>query len=161
MQRSLKDFTSAFLNGILQEEVYVGQSEGFEHPQFPYHLYALDKALYGVKQAPCAWYETLTLQLLESGFKKGTVDPTLFLKREGKKLTLVQIYVDDIIFGSTNPDSCKKFELTMQSKLKMSMMGQLNFFLGLQVKQLTYGIFINQSKYIHDLLKIFDMYNTS
>jgi hypothetical protein len=154
------DVKSAFLNGILQEEVYVSQPEGFEDPKFPYHVYALDKALYGLKQAPRAWYETLTIHLLESGYKKGTIDPTLFLQRTGNNLTLVQIYVDDIIFASTDAESREKFEMTMKSKFKMSMMGELNFFLGLQVKQLSRGTFINQSKYISDLLNKFDMKDT-
>ena len=82
--------------------------------------------------------------------KKGTIDPTLFLKRTGNNLILVQIYVDDIIFASTDAESREKFELTMKSKFKMSMMGELNFFVGLQVKQLTRGTYINQSKYVSD-----------
>ncbi|KAJ9540465.1 hypothetical protein OSB04_026971 [Centaurea solstitialis] len=151
------DVKSAFLNGVLHEEVYVSQPEGFVDPKYPDHVYVLDKALYGLKQAPRAWYETLTLHLLNVGYKKGTVDPTLFLKKKGKDLILVQIYVDDIIFGSTNPEFCKEFEKTMTSTFKMSMMGELKFFLGLQVKQMTHGIFINQSKYVFDLLKRFDM----
>ena len=154
------DVKYAFLNRVLQEEVYVIQPNGFEDLKFLHYVYVLNKALYGLKQAPRAWYETLTLHLLESGFNKGTVDPTLFLQREGKELTLIQIYVDDIIFGSTNPVSCKKFELTIQSEFKMSMMGEWNFFLGLQVKQLTHGIFINQSKYIPEIKKNY-MDNTS
>src|SRR5581483_6482632 len=85
------DVKCAFLNGELQEEVYVEQPEGFVDPTYPEHVYVLDKALYGLKQAPRAWYETLTIYLLESGFQKGTVDPTLFLRRSGNHLTLVQI----------------------------------------------------------------------
>ncbi|KAJ9566218.1 LOW QUALITY PROTEIN: hypothetical protein OSB04_002184 [Centaurea solstitialis] len=146
------DVKSAFLNGV-----YVSQPEGFVDPKYPDHVYVLDKALYGLKQAPRAWYETLTLHLLNAGYKKGTVDLTLFLKKKGKDLILVQIYVDDIIFGSTNPEFCKEFKKTMTSTFKMSMMGELKFFLGLQVKQMTHGIFINQSKYVLDLLKRFDM----
>ena len=81
--------------------------------------------------------------------KEGQTDPTLFLKRIGRDLILVQIYINDVIFASTNPESCKKFKMTMKSKFKMSMTGELNFFLGLQVKQLGRGIFVKQSKYIH------------
>jgi transposase InsO family protein len=155
------DVKSAFLNGILQEEVYVSQPEGFVDPLYPYHVYVLDKALYGLKQAPRAWYETLTLHLLGAGYKKGTIDPTLFLKRTGKDLILVQIYVDDIIFGSTSSQLCKNFEVTMKSEFQMSMMGELKFFLGLQIKQLAQGTVINQAKYISDLLKRFDMTGSS
>ncbi|KAJ9547086.1 LOW QUALITY PROTEIN: hypothetical protein OSB04_019629 [Centaurea solstitialis] len=114
------------------------------------------RALYGLKQAPRAWYETLTDYLLGVGYKKGTIDPTLFLKRSGKDLIIVQIYVDDIIFASTKPEMCQEFENTMKSQFKMSMMGELTFFLGLQVRQCPDGIFINQAKYVQDLLKRFD-----
>ncbi|KAI3685606.1 hypothetical protein L6452_34856 [Arctium lappa] len=155
------DVKSAFLNGILHEEVYVAQLEGFVDPKNPDHVYVLDKALYGLKQAPRAWYETLTQFLLASGFKKGTIDTTLFLKKQGDDLILIQIYVDDIIFGSTNPKFCKNFSRIMESRFEMSTMGELNFFLGLQVKQLPEGIFINQSKYIRDILKKFNMTDSS
>ncbi|KAI3667612.1 hypothetical protein L6452_42678 [Arctium lappa] len=155
------DVKSAFLNGVLHEEVYVAQPEGFIDPHHPDHVYVLDKALYGLKQAPRSWYETLTKFLLASGFKKGTVDTTLFLKRQGDDLILIQIYVDDIIFGSTNPKFCKNFSKIMETKFEMSMMGELNFFLGLQVKQLPEGIFINQAKYIKDILKKFNMSDSS
>ncbi|KAJ9552788.1 hypothetical protein OSB04_016833 [Centaurea solstitialis] len=145
------DVKCAFLNGVLQEEVYVEQPEGFVDPRYPEHVYILDKALYGLKQAPRAWYETLTDYLLGVGYKKGTIDPTLFLKRSGKDLIIVQIYVDDIIFASTKPEMCQEFENTMKSQFKMSMMGELTFFLGLQVRQRPDGIFINQAKYVQDL----------
>ncbi|KAJ9561518.1 hypothetical protein OSB04_006678 [Centaurea solstitialis] len=150
------DVKCAFLNGELQEVVYVEQPEGFVDPKYPEHVHVLDKALYGLKQAPRTWYETLTIYLLGSGYKKGTVDPTLFLRRSGNHLTVVQIYVDDIIFASTNPESCIEFEQIMKSRFQMSMMGELTFFLGLQVRQTPQGIFINQSKYTHDILKRFD-----
>ncbi|KAJ9536497.1 hypothetical protein OSB04_un000334 [Centaurea solstitialis] len=150
------DVKCAFLNGVLQEEVYVEQPEGFVDPRYPNHVYVLDKALYGLKQAPRAWYETLIDYLLGVGYKKGTIDPTLFLKRSGSDLIIVQIYVDDIIFASTKPEMCQEFENTMKSQFKMSMMGELTFFLGLQVRQCPDGIFINQAKYVQDLLKRFD-----
>ncbi|KAJ9556755.1 hypothetical protein OSB04_011369 [Centaurea solstitialis] len=155
------DVKSAFLNGVLHEEVYIEQPEGFVDPDFPDHVCILDKALYGLKQAPRAWYETLTNHLLSKGFKRGTIDTTLFLKKEGDDLLLVQIYVDDIIFGSTNPELCTKFSKIMETEFEMSMMGGLNFFLGIQVKQNPDGIFINQSKYIKDMLKKFNMTDCS
>ncbi|KAJ9558522.1 hypothetical protein OSB04_013136 [Centaurea solstitialis] len=150
------DVKCAFLNGVLQEEVYVEQPEGFVDPRYPNHVYVLDKALYGLKQAPRAWYETLTDYLLGVGYKKGTIDPILFLRRSGSDLIIVEIYVDDIIFASTKPEMCQEFENTMKSQFKMSLMGELTFFLGLQVRKRPDGIFINQSKYVHDLLKRFD-----
>ncbi|KAJ9544645.1 hypothetical protein OSB04_024352 [Centaurea solstitialis] len=117
------DVKSAFLNGVLHEEVYIEQPEGFVDPDFPDHVCILDKTLYGLKQAPRAWYETLTNHLLSKGFKRGTIDTTLFLKKEGDDLLLVQIYVDDIIFGSTNPEMCTKFSKIMEIEFEMSMMG--------------------------------------
>ncbi|KAJ9544564.1 hypothetical protein OSB04_024271 [Centaurea solstitialis] len=151
------DIKNVFLNGKLNEEVYVAQPPGFVDPKFPDHVYKLNKALYGLKQAPRAWYDTLSTFLLSKGFVRGKIDSTLFLKKYPKHILLVQIYVDDIIFGSTNPKLCEKFELLMKSEYKMSMMGELTFFLGLQIKQSEKGIFINQGKYVHEMLKKFDL----
>ncbi|KAJ9558844.1 hypothetical protein OSB04_013458 [Centaurea solstitialis] len=159
-----KDFTvyqmdvkTTFLNGILKEEVYVSQPEGFVDQDHPDHVYILDKALYGLKQAPRAWYDSLSQFLVESGYSKGKIDNTLFIKREGEHIMLVQIYVDDIIFGSTCPNFCDTFSKLMMTRYEMSMTGELNFFLGLQVKQLSAGIFINQAKYIKDILKKYNL----
>ncbi|GKA00957.1 retrovirus-related pol polyprotein from transposon TNT 1-94 [Tanacetum coccineum] len=132
---------------------------GFVSKQYPYHVYALDKALYGLKQAPRAWYDVLSKFLVDSGFQKGSIDTTLFIKKKGKHIMLIQIYVDDIIFGSTNPKYCTKFSELMVKRFEMSMMGEMKFFLGLQVNQFSNGIFINQSKYILDILKRFGMEN--
>nr|GEW76512.1 reverse transcriptase domain-containing protein [Tanacetum cinerariifolium] len=153
------DVKTSFLNGILKEEVYVGQPPGFVSKQYPYHVYALDKAVYGLKQAPRAWYDVLSQFLIESGFQKGSIDTTLFIKKKGKHIMLIQIYVDDIIFGSTNPKYCTEFSDLMAKRFEMSMMGEMKFFLGLQVNQFPNGIFINQSKYILDILKRFAMEN--
>jgi len=119
----------------------------------------LKKALYGLKQAPRAWYERLSKFLLENGFTRGKVDTTLFIKRKLHDIPLVQIYVDDIIFGSTNDSLCKEFSQDMQNEFEMSMMGELNFFLGLQIKQTKNGIFISQSKYCKELINKFGMEN--
>ncbi|KAL8135118.1 hypothetical protein AgCh_009953 [Apium graveolens] len=151
------DIKSAFMNGELEEEVYVEQPPGFIDPKFPGHVYRLDKKLYRLKQAPRAWYETLSKFLIESGFKRGTIDKTLFYINKGNDLLLVQIYVDDIIFGSTNNKLCKKFSDLMKLSYQMSMMGELIYFLGLQDTQTDEGIFINQSKYTKNLLTRFNM----
>ena len=90
------DVKSAFLNGVLNEEVYVEQPKGFEDPHFPNHVYKLKKALYGLKQAPRAWYERLTTFFVEKGYKRGGVDKTLFIKSFKSGITIAQIYVDDI-----------------------------------------------------------------
>ena len=93
------DVKSAFLNGYINEEVYVKQPPGFEDDEKLDHVYKLRKALYGLKQAPRAWYERLRDFLLSKGFKMGKVDTTHFIKKIGKDLFMLQIYVDDIIFG--------------------------------------------------------------
>ncbi|KAI3735537.1 hypothetical protein L6452_15038 [Arctium lappa] len=147
------DVKYAFLNGKLNEEVYVQQPPGFENTEFPNHVYYLDKVLYGLKQAPRAWYATLSTFLINNGFEKGTIDRILFIKRYKNEMLLVQIYVDDIIFGSTNQKYCDKFSELMKSKFEMSLMGELTFFLGLQVKQTSEGTFITQSKYVSHILK--------
>ncbi|GKA88200.1 retrovirus-related pol polyprotein from transposon TNT 1-94 [Tanacetum coccineum] len=151
------DVKTAFFNGILHEDVYVSQPDGFVDPENPNHVYKLKKALYGLKQAPCAWYDLLSSFLLSYKFTKGTVDPTLFIKREGKDILLVQIYVDDIIFASTKPDLCETFSKIMCSKFQMSMMDKLSFFLGLQISQSPRGIFLNQSKYALESIKKYGM----
>ncbi|GJZ68901.1 retrovirus-related pol polyprotein from transposon TNT 1-94 [Tanacetum coccineum] len=129
------DVKTAFLNGPLKEEVYVAQPEGFVDPDHPEKVYLLRKALYGLKQAPRAWYDELSNFLMSKGFTKGTIDPTLFKIKYGEDILLVQIYVDDIIFGSTNPKYSKRFEKLMHSRFEMSLMGEMKFFLGLQIHQ--------------------------
>ena len=151
------DVKSAFLYGKIEEEVYVCQPPGFEDPKHPDKVFRLDKALYGLHQAPRAWYDTLSMYLLENNFKRGAIDKTLFIKKAKNDILLVQIYVDDIIFGSTLDSMCKEFEKLMAQKFKMSSMGELTFFLGLQVKQKEDGIFISQSKYVHDILDKFGL----
>nr|GFC06251.1 retrovirus-related Pol polyprotein from transposon TNT 1-94 [Tanacetum cinerariifolium] len=147
------DVKSAFLYGTIEEEVYVCQPLGFEDPQHPNKVYKVVKALYGLHQAPRAWYETLDTYLLENRFQRGTIDQTLFIKKEQKDILLVQIYVDDIIFGATNKALCQSFEKLMKDKFQMSSMGELIFFLGLQVKQKKDGIFISQDKYVAENLR--------
>nr|GEX45108.1 retrovirus-related Pol polyprotein from transposon TNT 1-94 [Tanacetum cinerariifolium] len=151
------DVKTDFLNGELKEEVYVSQPEGFVHPDHPTHVYRLKKALYGLKQAPRAWYDMLSGFLLDNNFSKGVVDPTLFTHKTGKHILLVQIYVDDIIFASTDPKDCDMFSNEMSLKFQMSMMGQMSFFLGLWVSQSPGGVFINQSKFALKILKKFRM----
>jgi hypothetical protein len=151
------DVKSTFLNGPIKEEVYVEKPLGFEDSEYPNHVYKLSKALYGLKQAPRAWYECLRDFLITNGFKVRKVDPTLFTKTIAKDLFVCQIYVDDIIFGSTNKSTCEEFSRIMIQKLKMSMMGELKYFLGFQVKQLQDGTFNSQTKYIQDILTKFGM----
>ncbi|KAG7547174.1 Zinc finger CCHC-type [Arabidopsis suecica] len=151
------DVKSAFLNGLLKEEVYVAQPKGFEDPHFPAHVFKLKKALYGLKQAPRAWYERLAQFLLDNGFQRGSVDKTLFIFRSDSDILIVQVYVDDIVFGSTKTELVNKFVKTMTTEFEMSMVGELNYFLGLQITQSAEGIFISQSTYAKNLIKRFDM----
>ncbi|GJZ34388.1 putative ribonuclease H-like domain-containing protein [Tanacetum coccineum] len=130
------DVKSAFLYGTIEEEVI--------------------KALYGLHHEPRAWYETLSSFLLENGFKRGIIDKTLFIKKNKSDIILVQVYVDDIIFGSTTQSMCTEFEDCMHKRFQISSMGELTFFLELQVKQQPEGIFISQDKYVADILKKFD-----
>lgn len=115
----------------------------------PEHVFKLSKVLHGLKQDAKAWYDRLSSFLVQNGFTKGKVDTTLFTKRHKQDILVVQIYVDDIIFGATNENLCKEFYRMMQGEIKMSMMGELNYFLGLQIKQQKDGIFLNQSEDIN------------
>jgi hypothetical protein len=151
------DVNSAFLNVPISEEVYVEQPPSFEDPQFPNHVYKLHKALYGLKQASRTWYKFLKEFLLRKGFEIGKVDPTLFTYKEGHYLFVSQIYVDDIMFGSTNKAWADEFSRIMTKRFEMSMMEQLMFFLGFQIKQLKEGMFLSQTKYTHNMLKKFNM----
>ncbi|GJS90820.1 retrovirus-related pol polyprotein from transposon TNT 1-94 [Tanacetum coccineum] len=127
------DVKSAFLYGTIKEEVYVCQPPSFEDPHFPNKVYKVEKALYGLHQAPRAWYETLSTYLIENGFRRGTIDKTLFIKKDKGDILLVQVYVDDIISGSTKKSLCDEFE----------------------VQQKDVGIFISQDKYVAEILKKF------
>jgi len=151
------DVKSAFLNGYSNEEVFVSQPPGFKDYKHPEHVYKLKKALYGLKQAPRQWYERLSEFMLSQGYNCGTSDRTLFIKKKREDIILVQVYVDDTIFGSTNEEVCEEPVEAMKSEFEMSMLGEMNYFLGLQVKQLKDGIFINQAKYCKELLRKFEM----
>nr|GEZ19090.1 retrovirus-related Pol polyprotein from transposon TNT 1-94 [Tanacetum cinerariifolium] len=146
------DVKTSFLYGPLKEEVYVNQPDGFVDPYHPNKVYRLKKALYGLKQAPRAWYDELSNFLVSKGFSKGYIDPTFIITKHKGDILLVQIYVDDIIFGSTNPNLSKRFEKLMHIKFEMSMMGELKFFLGIQIHQSPRGIFVNQVKYAQEIL---------
>jgi hypothetical protein len=151
------DMKSAFLNGVIHEEVYVKQPPGFESPEYPDRVYKLLKALYGLKQAPQSWYASLKTFLLEHGYVMGSVDKTLFTLNYGTDFLLVQICVDDIIFVGSSHCLVSRFQEMMESEFQMSMMGELTFFLGIQVKQTKQDTFVHQGKYTKDLMKKFNM----
>ncbi|GJS00704.1 retrovirus-related pol polyprotein from transposon TNT 1-94 [Tanacetum coccineum] len=151
------DVKTAFLHGTLKKDVYVCQPEGFIDAGHPSHVYKLKKALYGLKQAPRAWYDELSTFLVQNHFFKGTIDLTLFIRRFDDDILVVHVYVDDIIFGSTHPRYTQLFSDLMKSRFEMSLMGEMTFFLSLQVNQSPCGIFINQSKYVLEILKKYRM----
>ncbi|GJV31449.1 putative ribonuclease H-like domain-containing protein [Tanacetum coccineum] len=149
------DVKSTFLYGTIEEEVYVCQPLGFEDPDYPDKVYKVVKALYGLYQAPRAWYETLANYLLDNGFHRGKIDQTLFIKKQKGDILLIQVYVDDIIFNSTKKEMCTEFEKQMHDKFQMSSIRELTFFLGFQVKKKEDGIFISQDKYVAEILRKF------
>jgi hypothetical protein len=151
------DVKSAFLNGPIKEEVYVEQSLAFGDQEYPNHVYKLYKSLYGLKQAPRAWYECLKNFLTQNSFKIGKADSTLFIRKVDNDLFICQIYVDDIIFCSTNQSFCDEFSKIMSDRFEMSMMGELKYFLEFEIKQLEDGTFLSQTKYTYDILKKFCM----
>jgi hypothetical protein len=145
------DVKSAFLNGVLEEEVYVRQPQGFESEKYPHRVYKLRKALYGLKQAPRAWYDRLRGFLFERGFEMGKVDQTLFLLRQVRDILIVHVYVDDIVLGGSSNSLVARFAEDMSKEFEMSMMGELQFFLELQIKQSKEGTFVHQAKYTRTL----------
>nr|GEV62742.1 copia protein [Tanacetum cinerariifolium] len=151
------DVKSAFLNGFINESVYMAQPPGFIDFEKPGHVYKLKKALYDLKQTPKAWYDRLKAFLIKHEYKIGMVDNILFTKKKSSNLIIVQIYDDGIIFGSTCQDMCDEFAKIMHDDFETIMMGELNFFFGLQIKQMEDGIFFNQSKYIKEMLKKFGL----
>jgi hypothetical protein len=151
------DVKSAFLNGVIQEEVYVRQSLGFESPKYPDRMYKFSKALYGLNQASRAWYARLKTFLLEHGYVMGSVDKTIFTLNHGTDFLLIQIYVDDIIFCGSSHTLMSIFQEMIESEFQMSMMGELAFFSGIQVKQTKQATFVHQAKYTNDQMKKFNM----
>ncbi|GKB67713.1 putative ribonuclease H-like domain-containing protein [Tanacetum coccineum] len=151
------DVKTAFFHGSLKEDVYVCQPEGIIDADHPSHAYKLKKALYGLKQEPRAWYDELSKFLQQNHFNKGTINPTLFIRHFDDDILVVHVYVDDIIFGFTNSRYTQLFADLMKSRFEMSMIGEMTFFLSLQVNQSPRGIFINQSNYVLESLKKYRM----
>jgi hypothetical protein len=137
--------------------VYVRQPPGFESEKYPHRVYKFRKALYGLKQEPRACYGRLRGFLFERGFEMGKVDQTLFLLRQGRDILIVQVYVDDIVFGVSSNSLVARFADDMIREFEMSMMGELQFFLRLQIKQSMEGTFVHQDKYTKDMVRKFRM----
>eukprot|EP00253_Pinus_taeda_P010922 PITA_10922 len=151
------DVKSTFLNGDLEEEVYIEQKDGFILGNVPKLVCKLRKALYGLKQAPRAWYYHLDKYLHQQGFSNGLADSNLNIKIDNDKLLILVVYVDDIIFGSNEEAMSQNFALVMQKEFEMSLLGELTYFLGLQVQQNRDGIFLSQTKYLKQILKKYGM----
>ena len=151
------DVNSAFLNGKLEEEVYIEQPEGFLLSEKEDYVCRLKKAQYGLNQAPRAWYARLDGYLHQQGFKKCIVDSNLYIQIDKDNLTIIEVYVDDTIFGSNDDQVSKNFATRMQSEFEMYLLGELTYFLGLLISQQEKGIFICQAKYIKEMVKKFKM----
>lgn len=151
------DVKSALLNGVISKEVYVKQQLAFDDSVHPNYVFKPKKSLYGLKQSSRAWYERLSNFLIENGFHKGQVDTTLFRKTLKNDIFIVQVYIDGIIFGSTNVFLCQEFSKTMHVEFEMSMMRELEFFLGIQINQCKEGVYAHQTKYTKEILKKFKL----
>jgi hypothetical protein len=151
------DVKSTFLNGELEEEVYIEHPEGFLLSEREDYVCKLKKAMYGLKQAPRVWYSRLDRYLQQQGFRNGNAYSNLYVKVDGNNILIIEVYVDDIIFGSDDDGMSKKFSQDMQNEFEMPLLGELKLFLGLQISQLDEGIFISQTKYIKEMLKKFIM----
>jgi hypothetical protein len=151
------DVKLAFLNGELQKEVYVQQPPGYELKGEKDKVNILYKALYGLKQAPRAWNHKIDLYLHQNGFSRSQSEPSLYIKKKGEDFLMVCLYVDNLIYAGTSKNMVAEFKTTMMKEFKISDLGLMRYFLGIQVKQSPGKIFISQEKYVTDLLKKFHM----
>lgn len=151
------DINNAFLNGTLQEEVFMSQPPGFIHPQFPNHICKLKKSLYGLKQAPRAWYNELTTFLLSVGYCGSQVDPSLFIYNHNKILNYLLVYVDDFVLMGNNPSFLDTFVTNLANWFSIKDLGPLHHFLGVKVIPTNTGLFLSQHRHIQNLLTLFHM----
>ena len=152
------DVKSAFLHGKINEEVFVDQPPGYEQKGHESKVYRLKKALYGLKQAPRAWYSRIEAYFIKEGFTKCPYEHTLFIKTAGGgKILIVCLYVDDLIFTGNDQLMLEQLKKSMMIELDMTNLGRMRYFLGIEVLQRTYGIFISQRKYAQEVLERFNM----
>ncbi|CAL9031011.1 unnamed protein product [Prunus brigantina] len=147
------DVTNAFLHGYLSEEVYIRQPRGFEDPKFPHHVCRLQKSLYGLKQSPCAWFSRLSAFLIHSGFTASKADPSLFIFHKDDNFLFHLIYVDDIIVTGNALSQVHALLQSLNRQFAMKDLGDLHYFLGIEVKRTPDMLCLNQAKYAVDLLK--------
>lgn len=150
------DVKSVFINRFIHEEVYVKQPR-FENSSYPNHVFKLSKVPYSLKQSPKAWYYRLSTFLLNNYFQRGKADTTFFTQKFDPNLHIVQIYVNDIIFGNPNISLYENFANLMKGEFEINLIGELTFFQEIQIKQTPKGTFISQAKYIKELIKKFGM----
>jgi histone deacetylase 1/2 len=146
------DVKNVFLHGVLEEEVYMKQPPGYENPNAPYHVCKLDKSLYGLKQAPRAWFSKLSSKLQELGFLASKADTSLFIYNKSGIIMFVLVYVDDIIVTSSSNKAVNALLQDLSSAFALKDLGDLHFFLGIEVKKINQGIILTQEKYASDLL---------
>ncbi|KAL0379259.1 UNVERIFIED_CONTAM: Retrovirus-related Pol polyprotein from transposon RE1 [Sesamum radiatum] len=151
------DVKSAFLNGYIDEEIYVEQPQGFVAKGYEEKVLRLKKALYGLKQAPRAWYSRIDNYFMDRGFWRSLSEPTLYVKRQGNDTLIVSLYVDDLIYIGNNEKMIHDFKEDMMKTFEMSDLGLMHFFLGIEINQEKEGIFICRKKYTETLLKKFKM----
>ena len=151
------DVSNAFLHGLLKEEVYMAQPQGYVDPSCPNHVYLLHKALYGLKQAPRAWSKRFSTQLLHVGFVALDVDGNLFIYSHDTHLVFLLLYVDDIIVTGNHPSFIPSLIHTLSQEFNLQDLGRLHYFLGLQIDYTSVGLFVHQSKYTLDHLHKFSM----
>eukprot|EP00253_Pinus_taeda_P022758 PITA_22758 len=148
---------SAFLNGVLKEEVYIEQPLGYEKKGEEHKVCKLKKTLYGLKQAPRAWYSRIDSYLLENGFDKCEREPTIYIKEKDGKILIVVLYVDDVIFTGNDDYLIQNFKAVIKEEFEMTDMGLLRYFLGIEVDQNENGIFMSQARYVNEVLGRFNM----
>ena len=151
------DVKSAFLNGFLEEEIYVEQPEGFVDKGNKNKVYLLKKALYGLKQAPRVWYSRIDDHLISPGFEKSLSELTLYVKHDGTNILIISLYVDDLLVTGNNLDQVNQFKLNMKKVFEMTDLGLMTYFLGMEIKQSQDEVFICQKKYAKEILKKFQM----
>jgi histone deacetylase 1/2 len=146
------DVQNAFLHGFLEEEVFMRQPPGYEHKSFPHYICKLDKALYGLKQAPRAWYSRLSTKLVSLGFRPSKADVSLFFYNKGGITIFLLVYVDDIIVASSSSKATDALLADLNKEFALKDLGELHYFLGIEVKKMDNGILLTQEKYTSDLL---------
>ena len=151
------DAKFSFLNGVLQEEVYIDQPQGYVKKNEENKVYRLKKALYGLKQALRAWYSRIDNYFKKMGFKRCPFENTLYIKENKGNILIIGLYVDDLIFTGNNHYEIEEFRKNMMQEFEMTDLGLLHYFLGIEVKQDENGIFISREKYARDLMKKFRM----